>query len=83
VSELVYGKVVTLLTQGLDKYGRTLADVFLLDGTHVNHILVKEGWCWWYRKYAPLDTVLEGQSDALLRIMSVYTNSEWLFSEVS
>jgi endonuclease YncB( thermonuclease family) len=28
--------------------------------THVNHALVKDGWCWWYRKYAPGDTVLEG-----------------------
>jgi hypothetical protein len=30
--------------------------VLLLDGTNVNHTLVKEGWCWWYRKYAPGDT---------------------------
>jgi micrococcal nuclease len=22
--------------------------------------LVKQSWCWWYRKYAPGDTVLEG-----------------------
>src|SRR5262249_37981678 len=28
--------------------------------TNVNHELVKEDWCWWYRKYAPGDTVLEG-----------------------
>jgi endonuclease YncB( thermonuclease family) len=34
--------------------------VILLDGTNVNHELVKDGWCWWYRKYAPRDTVLEG-----------------------
>jgi hypothetical protein len=20
----------------------------------------RDGWCWWYRKYAPGDTVLEG-----------------------
>jgi endonuclease YncB( thermonuclease family) len=45
---------------GKDKYGRTLADVLLSDGTKVNHRLVKEGWCWWYRRYAPGDTVLEG-----------------------
>jgi len=30
------------------------------DDTNVNHSLVKDGWCWWYRKYAPGDTVLEG-----------------------
>ena len=56
----MFGKDVILQTHGQDKYGRTLGDVFLLDGTHVNHELVKDGWCWWYRKYAPDDTVLEG-----------------------
>src|SRR5215475_3613720 len=59
-SELVFGKQVTLQTHGLDKYGRTIADVLLPNGTNVNHQLVKDGWCWWYRKYAPGDTILEG-----------------------
>jgi micrococcal nuclease len=59
-SELVFGKEVTLQTFGFDKYHRSLADVILPDGTNVNHTLVKDGWCWWYRKYAPGDTVLEG-----------------------
>src|SRR5262245_12560020 len=49
----------TLQTYGLDKYGRTIADVLLPDRTNVNHTLVKDGWCWWYRKYAPSDTKLE------------------------
>jgi len=26
---------------------------------NLNQELVKQGWCWWYRKYAPGDTVLE------------------------
>ena len=58
-SALVFGKEVTLQTHGNDKYGRTLADVLLPDGTNVNHALDKESWCWWYRKYAPEDVVLE------------------------
>ena len=58
-SALVFGKEVTLQTHGKDKYKRTLADVLLPDGTNVNHALVKDGWCWWYRKYAPEDTDLE------------------------
>jgi endonuclease YncB( thermonuclease family) len=58
-SALVFGKDVTLQTHGHDKYGRTLADVLLPDGTNLNHTLVKEGWCWWYRKYAAGDVVLE------------------------
>jgi endonuclease YncB( thermonuclease family) len=58
-SALVFGKEVTLQTHGKDKYGRTLADVLLPVGMNVNHELVKDGWCWWYRKYAPLDAELE------------------------
>jgi len=58
-SALVFGKHVTLNTRGLDKYGRTIADVILPDGTKVNQELVKAGWCWWYRKYAPTDVELE------------------------
>ena len=54
-------KEVTLQADSKDKYGRTLADVLLPDGTHVNHhSLVKDGRCWWYRTYAPGDTVLDG-----------------------
>jgi len=44
----------------LDKYASTIADVLLPDGTNVNHELVKEGRCWWYRKYPRKDVVLEG-----------------------
>ena len=39
-----FGKEMTLQTYGKNKYGRTIADVFLPDGTNVNHTLVKDGW---------------------------------------
>lgn len=58
-SALVFGKAVTLHTFGKDKYGRTIADVLLPDVMNVNQELVKQGWCWWYRKYAPGNTELE------------------------
>lgn len=59
-SALVFGKEVTVQTYGHDKYQRTIGEVWLPDGTNVNQELVKEGWCWWYRKYAPGNTVLDG-----------------------
>lgn len=58
-SDLAFGKDVTLQIHGLDKYKRTIADVTLPDGRMLNQELVKDGWCWWYRKYAPNDTALE------------------------
>ncbi len=59
-SALAFGKDVTIQTHGHDKYRRTIGDVILPNGMNLNHELVKQGWCWWYRKYAPRDTVLEG-----------------------
>lgn len=58
-STLIFAQHVTLQIHGRDKYGRILAEVLLADGTNVNHTLVKDGWCWWYRKYAPNDTTFE------------------------
>jgi endonuclease YncB( thermonuclease family) len=52
-------KKVTIQTHGHDKYKRILGDVILPDGTNVNQELVKQGWCWWYRKYAPGDITLD------------------------
>lgn len=42
-----------------DKHGRTIADVLLADGRNVNQELVKAGWCWWYREYAPKELALK------------------------
>ena len=58
-SALAFGKDVTIQTHGHDKYKRTIGEVLLPDGMNLNQELVKQGWCWWYRKYAPKDTVLE------------------------
>lgn len=59
-SALVFGRTVTIQRHDTDKYNRVVADIVLADETHVNQKLVKDGWCWWYRKYAPDDPVLEG-----------------------
>jgi micrococcal nuclease len=57
-SELMFGKSVAVRVHGKDKYGRTIGDIILPDGTNVNKVLVKDGWCWWYRKYATGDIEL-------------------------
>jgi endonuclease YncB( thermonuclease family) len=71
-SALMFGKGVMLHTHGQDKYRRTLADVVLKDGTNVNHELVKQGWCWWYRKYAPGDVELEKLESEAREVLGDY-----------
>jgi micrococcal nuclease len=59
VSELAFDQEVTVETRGQDRYGRTIAEVFLPDGRNLNQEIVKAGFAWWFRRYAPNDKELE------------------------
>lgn len=50
LSDLVYGKVVSVNWDKLDRYGRTVGKV-LVNGTDANLIQVKNGYAWFYKKY--------------------------------
>ena len=58
-SRLTYGKDITVHVYEQDRYGRSIADVMLPDGRVLNHELIKAGFAWWYRKYAPENEALE------------------------
>lgn len=64
ISRLVLGKEVTVASHGPDKYGRTIGDVSLLDGTQVNRELVKAGLAWWYRTYSQDQALAQLESEA-------------------
>lgn len=51
LSDLVYGKTVTVVEKGQDKYRRTLG-VVMLNGNDVNALMVRDGLAWAYRKYS-------------------------------
>jgi endonuclease YncB( thermonuclease family) len=57
-ADLTLGTRIGLDVFGTDRYGRTIADLRREDGTLINRELVREGWCWWYRRYAPTDVEL-------------------------
>ena len=50
LSSLVHGRQVQLRTEGLDKYGRTIAEVFS-GSLNVNKEMVRSGYAWAYREY--------------------------------
>jgi micrococcal nuclease len=45
-SEIVFGQVVKVVPRETDRYGRTVADVILVDGRILNHELVRAGLAW-------------------------------------
>ncbi len=60
-------QTVTVQAGDLDRYGRTVGEVLLPDGRSLNRELVKAGFAWWYRRYAPDDETLEQLEEALER----------------
>jgi micrococcal nuclease len=59
LSSLAYGRRVRLLVRDTDRYGRTVAEIILPDGRNANQEMVRAGYAWWFRKYAPNDRILE------------------------
>ena len=57
-SQCCFGALVSVVGDNKDRYGRTIGEVFLADGTDLNRKMVKYGFAWWYRKYAPHDLEL-------------------------
>jgi endonuclease YncB( thermonuclease family) len=58
-SKLAFNKRVLVKDFGKDRYGRTIGDVLVAEDVILNHQLVGARLCWWYRKYAPTNAVLE------------------------
>ncbi len=57
--DLAFGKTVTVIEHGHDRYGRTIGEVILPDGRNLSQEMVRAGLAFWYEKYAPHDMVLE------------------------
>ena len=50
LSELIFDRQVALAVHDKDRYGRTVAEVFV-DGKNVNKLMVATGYAWAYRAY--------------------------------
>lgn len=73
LSDLVFGKAVTVEALDVDRYGRTVGRVLAAwntpTGVYVracaNEVMVLDGYAWWHERYAPDDQTLRAaQQDA-------------------
>jgi len=58
LERLVLGKTVQLEPHGEDRYWRMISAV-VVEGRSVNQEMVRAGWAWWFKKYAPDDRVMK------------------------
>ena len=56
--KLALKKTVTVREKENDRYGRTVAQIFLPDGRSLSQALVRAGLAWWYRRYSQDQTLM-------------------------
>lgn len=59
-----YHRVVTVREVGLDRYGRTLAEVTLPDGKSFNQEIVRSGYARWFRRYSEDKVLMRLEEEA-------------------
>lgn len=52
LSQMIFGREVTVVSTGRDRFERTLGIVRFMDGSSVNERLVEDGWAWHYTRYS-------------------------------
>ena len=63
LSALAFSKAATVVPVTVDRYGRTIGEVFV-EGLHVNRQMVTDGDAWVYRKYATDDSLFDLENEA-------------------
>jgi micrococcal nuclease len=61
---LIAGKEINVTIRNKDRYGRSVCDVYLNDGTYVNAEIVKAGYAWLFTRYSNDDTLAQLEEDA-------------------
>ena len=62
-SNLVFGKNITYIQTDTDRYGRTIAKVYI-NNKYLSEEIIKAGMGWWYYKYSTNQYLGELQSEA-------------------
>lgn len=75
LSDLVFGKTVTLVTISKDRYGRTLGRIYQ-DDTDINAEMVKRGMAWVYRQYAEDQNLLVHEEIAKTNMIGLWSLSD-------
>ena len=63
LNRLLYEKDVTLISQGEDRYGRTLGEIYA-NGESANTLMIKSGFAWVYDSYVKDSSLYKYQDQA-------------------
>lgn len=75
LSDLCYKKQVRVVIRDVDRYGRSIGDVYL-NGTHLNREMVRAGLAWHYKQYSKDEELARLENEARLNKVGLWRESD-------
>ena len=71
LKKLIENKKVTLISEGKDRYGRTLGELFV-NKDNINETMVKSGFAWVYDRYVKSSLLYSYQDEAKSKTLGIW-----------
>ena len=71
LEKLIENKKVTLISEGKDRYGRTLGELFV-NKDNINEKMVKSGFAWVYDRYVKRSLLYSYQDEAKSKTLGIW-----------
>ena len=71
LKKLIENKKVTLISEGKDRYGRTLGELFV-NKDNINETMVKSGFAWVYDRYVKSPLLYSYQDEAKSKNLGIW-----------
>ena len=71
LNRLLYKKDITLISQGEDRYGRTLGEIYA-NGESANILMIKSGFAWVYDRYVKDSSLYRYQDQAKVKNLGLW-----------
>ena len=75
LNRLLYKKDVTLISQGEDRYGRTLGEIYA-NGESANTLMIKSGFAWVYDRYVKDSSLYKYQDQAKAENLGLWRDKD-------
>ena len=75
LNRLLYKKNVTLISQGEDRYGRILGEIYF-DGESANRSMIRSGFAWVYDRYVEDLSLYEYQDQAKAKNLGLWRSDD-------
>lgn len=75
VSDLCFGKTVKALQKNKDQYGRVVAEIYLSNGSSLNHQIVAAGYAWQYKQFNKSAELAAAEQNARVKKLGLWQDA--------